>query len=182
MKSPEQFDKTMLPGILSKFSPRIQRDLAEIKPVETGEAKSTYLYGKVGSGKTLAAANIMLKALKEAYLRGEYLTHCFISVPEMFIQFKKCYDSKGSESDLIDTFSNYGILVLDDLGADKTSEWSWNLLYVIINRRYENMLRTVYTSNISLQVLADKLGDDRIPSRIQRDAKIIEFTKSYTNG
>lgn len=181
MKSPEQFDKTMLPAILSKFSARIQRDLATIEPVETGEVKSAYLYGKVGSGKTLAAIQIMIKALKEAYVKGEYLTHCFIPVPEMFIQFKKCYDTKGSESDLIDAFSNYGILVLDDLGTDKTSEWAWNLLYVIINRRYENMLLTIFTSNLDLKSLADKLSDDRIPSRIQRMGEIIEFIKSYTN-
>ena len=64
------------------------------------------------------------------------------------------------------------MLILDDLGAEKPSDWVKEQLYVIINRRYENMLPTIITTNCTMNELKDRIGE-RTASRI------IEMTTPY---
>jgi DNA replication protein DnaC len=182
MKSTEEWKKRALPNLISRFSPRIQKDLEKLPFLDLKEVESTYLWGNVGSGKTIRAAQMCLCDQLALYLQGEYQGFLFIPVQELFNLFKMGYSTKTSESELLDKYSDVHLLVLDDLGAEKTSEWSWDLLSLLINRRYEGLKKTIITSNFDLATLAEKLGDDRIPSRIQRMCKVIEFTKSYTNG
>jgi len=48
--------------------------------------------------------------------------------------------------------------------AEKTTEWALQTLFVIIDRRYRNMVKTIITSNLSLNEISEKIGD-RIASR-----------------
>lgn len=57
------------------------------------------------------------------------------------------------------------LLLLDDLGAAKASEWTEEILYRLINDRYEAMLPGLFTSNIPAAELRAVLGD-RIASRL----------------
>jgi DNA replication protein DnaC len=50
------------------------------------------------------------------------------------------------------------LVVLDDLGAERVTDWVQEQLYKLINERYERMLPTVVTSNCSLQELEYRLG------------------------
>jgi len=45
------------------------------------------------------------------------------------------------------------VLVLDDIGQEKPSEWVKERLYIIINERYQLGKKTILTSNVSLQKL-----------------------------
>jgi DNA replication protein DnaC len=69
------------------------------------------------------------------------------------------------------------VLILDDLGAEKASEWVAETLYILIDDRYGNMKPTVFTSNYSPSELAERLGD-RIVSRIMEMCRIIEIKTS----
>ena len=65
-------------------------------------------------------------------------------------------------------------LILDDMGAEKTSEWSIQTLYSIIDRRYRDEKQTLITSNLTLDEIAEKVGD-RIASRIAGMCKVVEI-------
>ncbi|MFE7114185.1 ATP-binding protein [Streptomyces sp. NPDC057654] len=57
------------------------------------------------------------------------------------------------------------LLILDDLGAAKTSEWTEELTYRLINRRYNEMLPTLVTTNMPIAELRGAVGD-RVASRL----------------
>lgn len=57
------------------------------------------------------------------------------------------------------------LLILDDLGAAKQSEWTEELMYRLINRRYVQMLPTLITTNLPTGVLRAAVGD-RVASRL----------------
>jgi DNA replication protein DnaC len=60
---------------------------------------------------------------------------------------------------------HHDLLVLDDLGAEKTTEFAITTLYIIIDRRIRDAKRTIITTNLSLKEIEDKL-DARIASRL----------------
>ncbi|MFD9355404.1 ATP-binding protein [Streptomyces sp. NPDC060031] len=57
------------------------------------------------------------------------------------------------------------LLILDDLGAAKQSEWTEELTYRLINRRYAEMLPTLITTNLPTEELRSAVGD-RVASRL----------------
>ncbi|MFB4193370.1 ATP-binding protein [Streptomyces carpaticus] len=57
------------------------------------------------------------------------------------------------------------VLLLDDLGAAKSSEWTEELIYRLINKRYNDMLPTLVTTNLAIRDLRGALGD-RVASRL----------------
>lgn len=65
------------------------------------------------------------------------------------------------------------LLVLDDLGAERATEWVQERIYVLINERYERMRSTIVTTNHpSLDSLAGAVGQ-RSVSRLMESATVI---------
>lgn len=71
------------------------------------------------------------------------------------------------------TVVGYDILCLDDLGAEKMSDFKRESLYYLIDERYKNNLSIIITSNFTIQQL-DEL-EPRIASRLQEMGKILYF-------
>lgn len=119
-----------------------------------------FLTGNTGSGKThLACA--MLNEIRT--LDGAR----FISVPALLVKARSVFreNSPISEDDLINLYTKCELLCLDDLGAEKTTAYSIQVLYLIIDQRIAECRRTIITSNLSLPEI-DKQIDSRIASRI----------------
>jgi DNA replication protein DnaC len=187
MKGREKVDwdsRWRLVYIKKSFSIRIQQDLQNIpEPKELPETiESTYIFGASDSGKTIYSAFMMLKEQEIKFMVGAdetKLDGCyFISVPELFQKIKNSFnpEPEQTEQQIIDFYSSVHLLVLDDLGIVKSTDWAYQTLYLIINRRYENLKKTIITSNLSLSELANSLEDDRISSRIRRMGKVFEKT------
>ncbi len=66
------------------------------------------------------------------------------------------------------------LLILDDLGAAKTSEFVEEQTYRLINRRYNAMLPTLITTNLRIRDLKAYLGD-RVTSRLAEMTTRVEF-------
>jgi DNA replication protein DnaC len=98
-------------------------------------------------------------------------------MPELLLKLRGTFknSSESDESEIIKTYSEAKILYLDDLGVEKVSDWALQTIYLIIDRRYSEMLRTIISSNLSLDQLADRL-DDRIASRIAGMCEVIKMT------
>lgn len=138
------------------------------------DGKSVYIYGGVGTGKTLLASII---ATERAYLGKASL---FISVAETLEslrefnnQTQKFSDSRTREEKLKE-YANAKCLIVDDLGAEKPTDWTVETLFKIFNRRYNECLQNVTTSNLSPEELEKHLGG-RVARRILHGAEIVEL-------
>ncbi|MGW7711627.1 ATP-binding protein [Streptomyces sp. NPDC054771] len=66
------------------------------------------------------------------------------------------------------------LLIIDDLGAAKASEWVEEVTYRLINRRYNYELPTLITTNLAIKELRAYLGD-RVTSRLAQMTTRVEF-------
>lgn len=77
----------------------------------------------------------------------------------------------GAVKEQMNAIMNTGLLIVDDIGATKEDkDWISDAIYRLVNRRYENMLPTIYTSNVMIDNLK---CDDRISSRIMETSTVL---------
>ncbi len=175
---------------LENYTPRSKQQQAaleictayDLEKVRSGSG--LYLFGKYGTGKThLAIATV--RALMEANpnefgaryddtsplydpdreeYRGLYCS--FFSVVELLDLWKPGSDAKRHWGDwLFFRAKNDDLVVLDDIGAEKASEWTGDRLYAVVDARYRNQKATIFTTDCSEKELVDN-GYGRIVSRI----------------
>lgn len=129
--------------------------------------RGMYIWGSVGTGKTYAAYAIM-KKLGQMGIRATIYT-----APDLMDKMRDDFDHKDSYN-LERLLENRGVLIIDDLGAEKVSEWVKETLHRIIDKRYREVLPTIVTSNNSLDELSERVGD-RIPSRLAEMCDVVEL-------
>jgi DNA replication protein DnaC len=127
------------------------------------EEGSLLLWGKVRTGKTSLAASIAHERIQ----RGDDVL--FVTVPDLLEQLRRSFEHEEGElstGEITDLVKDATLVVFDDIGAEKVSDWVADVLYRLINFRQSERRRTVYTSNKSLAELEARLGD-RIAWRIK---------------
>ena len=139
------------------------------------DRKSVLLTGSTGCGKTHLAVSMMRHFIQssDVLLKGPSCMMdrgpdmMFVTVPDLLLQIRTCFDPKNdkTEEDLIERYSWLKFLVLDDLGAEKVSEWVEATLYLLIDRRNSWDKWTIVTSNLTLPEIEQHLGA-RIASRL----------------
>lgn len=135
--------------------------------------KGLIIMGKIGTGKTHLAAAILHKVI------SQMRTGIRMAVPELLDEIRATYREGslvGSET-LLEELKKVNLLILDDIGKEKPTEWVRERLYVIINARYENMLPTVYTTNCNEEELKQQIGE-AITSRIYETCEPVLLTGS----
>ena len=150
------------------------------------EGKSYYVHGRTGTGKTYLASALLVKKARE-YLEKNIVDYLdknplirsrFVFMPDLFIEIRGSFNrsDKPSEEEILRKYRNISCLVLDDIGAEKSSDWALEIFESLIDYRNREEKQTVFTSNLSIEKLADKLGD-RIASRVTEMCKgnIIEI-------
>jgi DNA replication protein DnaC len=131
---------------------------------------SIVLTGQTGCGKTHLAV-----ALLAEYPCVDATDPVFVTVPELLLKIRTCFGPKATltEEEIINNYASCEVLVLDDLGAEKESEFVIVTLYLIIDRRNRYGRKTIITTNLSLPEIEEKLGA-RIASRLS-EMKIIKI-------
>jgi DNA replication protein DnaC len=144
-----------------------QKIVEIIKPL-ANTPESIMLTGNTGCGKTHLAISLLAE-----YLTIEPTGQIFITVPELLLKIRSCFGAKATltEEQLIDRYSSCEVLVLDDLGAEKESEFVIVTLYLILDRRNRYGRKTIITTNLSLIEIENKLGA-RIASRLSEMVNI----------
>lgn len=169
MRTEADWDRMARPKVLKQFTPRLQQLLTTIPPVyPLDQTKSYYIWGPVGTGKTVLAASMLLEAKKQMWLSVQTGKVLMIPLPELIQELTATFGNKDqSEQEVLALYSGAAYLIIDDFGAERPTEYTLSALYLIINRRFEYLRPTVFTSNLSLAAVAEKFDDDRITSRIE---------------
>lgn len=146
--------------------------------------KSFLLTGNVGAGKTRYLLEVILAYVVRQEMRRLWLDGIpevkqatvqkhFLTVTDVLRKIKESFDHGGSDR-ILDHLINTPILFLDDLGAEKASEWVKEQLYNVINERYNWCRPVLITTNLSIQEIAQNYGD-RMASRLVEMCDVKKF-------
>ena len=144
--------------------------------VEAGEG--LYIWGKsTGCGKTSWACKIMGHYFRKiAFDSGLENEGLYIYLPTFLEDLRASYDNPDPDfEEVLSMLKNCKLLIIDDIGSERVTEWVRERLVSIINTRVANRLSTIYTSNLSPKELGDALGD-RIGSRVLGSSAVVEIT------
>lgn len=133
--------------------------------------RSAIFIGKPGTGKTHLAAGIALSVMRRgAIVYFSTVMRAIRSIKDTWVK-----DSDISESEAISMFTVPDLLIFDEVGVQFGSEFEKNMLFDIMNERYENRRPSILLSNLSIDEIRGYLGD-RVFDRMREDGgKFVVF-------
>lgn len=154
---------------LEHFDPSIRKYIQNSVGIDPG----ILIAGPQGVGKTYLAAAIV------SYLAGPAVgdddawpSIVWHNIPELLLAIQATMGRPQNEAriEIYRPAKEADWLVLDDLGAEKASDWSWSTIYVLLNSRLESGRRSIVTTNLPLSEI-DR-GSGRIASRLKAFARL----------
>ncbi len=141
-------------GFTLDTSPVAKATVAKCRAWQNGTDNGAYLFGPIGRGKTGLAVGLLQDELWEA---GGY----FLNVPDTLARLREAVSDGGDQRQRIRAaIDEAPLLVLDDIGVGRWTEWLEETLLNWINPRHGDPgYRTVFTSNLTLAELADHIGE-----------------------
>jgi len=150
------------------------------------ESTGLLLIGPIGVGKTHLAVGIM----KELILK-KGIPSLFYDYRELLKEIQNSYNDsvKATELDVLRPVFETEVLVLDELGAVKPTEWVWDTVSLILNTRYNDNRTTIITTNFENkpagglagargatreETLGDRIGE-RMRSRLHEMCRIVRI-------
>ena len=152
----ERAPVTDMPDTVVREVRRFTRDVDR----NLDEGRGIWFVGDVGTGKTTLAMLVSKAAIESGRSVAIY------SLPRLLGVLRESMTSEEGLQRLVDDLSQVDLLHLDDLGAERATEWVLEQLYAIVNARYEEERSLVITTNLDPDALAEQLGP-RIVSRIR---------------
>jgi DNA replication protein DnaC/primosomal protein DnaI len=156
----------------------VGRDLRTIEESDPDysedDGRNIYIYGGVGSGKTGLAWSLLRARVQEArydWEESEAQYPAFANVVELLDQAKAAMRDGDGGTPIRSLYAS-SLLVLDDLGAERPTDWTRDAIHALVQHRHASDLPTIVTSNYAPSALARRLGHDdpligkRIVSRL----------------
>ena len=141
-----------------KISDAMKR-YAENFPQFLKEGKGLLLHGSVGTGKTYIAACIANRLIDNGY------SALMTNFARITNKIQGMYEGK---QEYIDSLNRYDLLVIDDLGTERKSEFMQEMVFNIIDSRYRAGLPLIVTTNLTTEEITrpQDVGYSRIYDRI----------------
>lgn len=131
-----------------------------------------YLEGIQGSGKTC-----FITVFGREYVKQFRQDIWFVNSVALMYEVKGTFDKDSkifNDYDVIMRYAKKPVLVIDDIGSEKASEYVRQSFYALINHRYLENLKTFITSFYSLEQLAARY-DASIASRIAEMCEVVDM-------
>ena len=141
-----ELDATVV-GVVREYVERLDENLRE--------GRGLWLMGDVGTGKTSLAMLVSKAALEHGRSVAIY------SLPRLLARIRRTYDAEAGEQSYLEFFERLtavDVLHVDDLGAEKRSDWVLEQLYALVDERYESQRSIVVTTNLDQASLEDQIG------------------------
>lgn len=151
------FDRAPVPE-LEQLNPYLVQEIRGFvrkidRHVPAGEG--FWIGGDVGTGKTTLAMLISKAAIDAGFSVAIY------SVPRLLAEIRDTYSADPGERSYMGFFNRLAavdLLHLEDLGAEKQTEWVLEQLYSLVNQRYEDQRSIVATTNLQFEELEQQIG------------------------
>ena len=137
-----------------------------------GKFKGLYLHGNFGSGKTYFIAALFNELAKKR------ISTEIVYFPELLRDLKSDFDNFA---DYIDYLENVDLLLLDDIGAERVTEWGRDeILGPILQKRMNNYKTTFFTSNLTIDELESHLNTNKYSDDEVKARRLVERIKELT--
>ena len=130
---------------VTEIEPRIvaaTRRFATRIEAQLDAGRGLWFMGPPGTGKTTLAM-LVSKAASDA---GRSVA--IYSLPRLLNEIRDTHRAERSHIDLLDRLTGVDLLHIDDVGAERSTDWVLEELYSIVNARYEDQRSMVITTNI----------------------------------
>ena len=156
---------------------KAKRQVQEFVDLYPAGDKGLLLMGSVGTGKTHLAVAALQQIMNETRppVHGR-----FADFTSLVLEIQMTFDGSGSSRAILEPLVEADLLVLDELGAGKTTQWVMDLLYYLVNTRYLEGRITIFTTNFSdfprnhEESLSDRVSQ-RIRSRLFEMCRPVEL-------
>ncbi len=195
---PARYEHCTLENFKTEFDSEFHKSLSDTKLiagrfVEEYPVHSTGLLfmGPVGVGKTHLAVGILKLLMEQKGVRS-----LFYDYRELLKEIQNSYNPNvnATELGILRPVFEADLLVLDELGAQKPTEWVWDTVSLVINTRYNERKTTIITTNypnrppgvaepennlakrvMREETLGDRIGE-RMRSRLHEMCRIVEIS------
>lgn len=143
---PKRYEHCTIDNFLA-YNESLERAAVEARRIVDGfpvVTKGLFLEGQPGVGKTHLAVAVLREIVENAGVRA-----VFYDTRDLLRLIRSTYDpsTRTTELEILRPVMTAELLVLDDLGAEKTSEWVEETMNLIVNTRYNEQRLTIFTSN-----------------------------------
>ena len=131
------------------------REYADDVSARLDRGDSLWLSGSVGTGKTTLAMAVSAAAAKAGRSVAIY------SLPQLLSRIRRTYDAAVGEDSYVAFFerlTSVDLLHIDDLGAEKRTDWVLEQLYAIVDERYGAERSMLVTTNLEETELEEQIG------------------------